>query len=119
MCPPAGSSCQYPEAATDNATAVLSQSGSSLKANFTVTGTDNTGFSFNGPVVGNSFAVIGTFQGQSITYDGYYELTYDCLTQQIDLPSIYLLSQSNISKQNPFGQVALLTSPLTQPCPTH
>jgi hypothetical protein len=119
MCPPTSTSCQYPETATDNATTLLSQSGSSLKMSFTVTGTDNTGFSVNGPVVGNSFSVVGTFQGQSITYDGYYELTYDCLTQQIDLPSIYLVSEANINMTNPFGQVALLTFPLRQPCPAH
>jgi len=117
MCSPVNSSCQYPLQATDDASASLSQSGSSLKVNFTVTGTDNAGFSLSGPVIGNSFLVTGTFQGQSITYNGYFELTYDCLTQQVDLPSLYLVSNSTISMVNPFGQVALLTAPQTQACP--
>ena len=118
MCSPVNSSCQYPLQATDNANASLGQSGSSVKVNFTVTGTDNAGFSLSGPVIGNYFLVTGTFQGQSIIYNGYFELTYDCLTQQIDLPSLYLVNSSAISMVNPFGQVALLTVPQTQACPT-
>ena len=117
LCPPANVTCVYPLDATDNATAAVSQSGASLKANFTLTGTDNTGFSMSGTVTGNAFTLQGAFQGQIITYSGYYELTFDCLTQQIDLPSIYLVNQNSIGVGNPFGQVALLTMPLTQACP--
>jgi hypothetical protein len=121
LCPPGSSSCQYPQDAADNATANLSQSGSTLTMNMVVTGVDNTSFSLSGPVTGNAFAVQGTFnvggQAQTVSYNGYYELTYDCLNQLIDLPSIYLVSASQIGAGNPFGQVALLTVPLNQACP--
>jgi hypothetical protein len=121
LCPPGAGGCQYPQGAADNATAALSQSGSTVSINMVVTGVDNTSFSLSGPVTGNAFLVQGTFnvggQAQTITYNGYFELTYDCLTQLIDLPSVYLVDPTYIGAGNPYGQVALLTAPLNQVCP--
>ena len=117
VCSPLVSSCQYPQQATDDAMASVSQSGSSVKVSFVLTGADNTSFSLSGPITGNAFVLQGTFQGQAVTYYGYYELTYDCLTQLIDLPSLYLVSPANVGVGNQFGQVALLTMPLSQSCP--
>lgn len=121
LCPPGVVSCQFPQDAADNATATLSQSGSTLTMNLVVTGVDNTSFSLTGPVTGNAFSVQGTFnvggQAQTVAYDGYFELTYDCLTQALDLPSLYLVNTSQVSSGNPYGQVALLTVPLNQSCP--
>lgn len=121
LCPPGVAACQFPRDAADNATASLSQSGSTLTMNLVVTGVDNTSFSLSGPVTGNAFAVQGTFnlggQAQTVAYDGYYELTYDCLTQALDLPSLYLVNTGQISSGNLYGQVALLTAPLNQSCP--
>lgn len=121
LCSPGATSCQFPQGAQDNATATLSQSGSALTVNLVVTGADNASFSLTGPVTGNAFSVQGTFnvggQAQTVAYEGYYELTYDCLTQLIDLPSLYLVNAAAIGAGNPFGQVALLTVPLSQTCP--
>ncbi len=121
LCSPSVSSCQFPQGAADNATATLSQSGSTLTMNMVVTGVDNTSFSLTGPVTGNKFTVQGTFnvggQAQTVVYDGYYLPTYDCITQAIDLPSLYLVDTTQISSGNLYGQVALLAVPLNQVCP--
>jgi len=86
-----------------------------------ITGADNTSFSLTGPVTGNKFTVQGTFnvggQAQTVVYNGYYELTYDCITQAIDLPSLYLVDTTQISSGNVYGQVALLAVALNQVCP--
>jgi hypothetical protein len=123
LCPPGASSCQFPQEATDNATATVSQSGSTVTVNMVLTGQDNTSFSLTGPVTGNAFSVQGTFsiggQPQTVTYDGYYELTFDCVTQAVDLPSLYLVNTAVIGSGNLFGQVALLTVPVNQVCPSH
>jgi hypothetical protein len=48
-----------------------------------------TSFTLTGPVTGNAFFVQGTFEEQAVSYNGYYELTYDSLTNANDIPSLY------------------------------
>jgi len=71
MCPLASSSCT---SQTDTATAVVSEgSGGALTLNLTISGTDDTAFSMTGSVTGNAFTAQGTYQGQTIIFDGYYQ----------------------------------------------
>jgi hypothetical protein len=102
-----------PGPSVDTATATLSASSSAtLTANFALTGTDNTSLTMTGPLTGNAFSIQGTYKGQAVTYYGYYELTYDCLNQLVDLPTLYLV---NAADQSQAG--SLLTRPLSQACP--
>jgi hypothetical protein len=101
-----------PGSSVDTATATLTQSSGTLTANLSLTGVDNTSFTMTGPVTGNAFSIQGTFRGQIVTYYGYYELTYDCLNQLVDLPTLYLV---NAADQSQPGD--LLTRPLTSSCP--
>jgi hypothetical protein len=84
-----------PDGTTDTATATLSQSGSTLTVNLVVTGADNTSFTLSGPVTGKAFSVTGTFQGQTVSYSGFYELTFDSVTQVNDIQSLYLVNTTN------------------------
>ncbi|MFZ0759327.1 MAG: hypothetical protein WAM69_05190 [Candidatus Sulfotelmatobacter sp.] len=95
ICQPLDSSC----GTQDNATVTLSESGTTLTANILLTGADNTSFSVAGPVTGNEFSVQGTFQGTTIAYYGYYELTHDAGTGVDDLPSLYLVNTANPSQR--------------------
>jgi len=84
-----------PDGTTDAASATLSESSSgTLSVSMVVTGTDNTTFTMTGPVTGNSFSVQGTFQGQSVSYYGYYELVYNSTTST-NVPSIYFVNATN------------------------
>jgi hypothetical protein len=95
----------------DTATATLSQSGTTLTVNLLLTGADNASFTLTGPVTGNAFSVQGTFQGTSLTYDGYYELTYDAATNANDIPTLYLVN-ATISSTEP-TYAGTLTTPQT------
>jgi hypothetical protein len=95
MCPPASSSCQNPADFTDNATATASENSSSvLTLSLVLTGTDNTNFTLSGPVTGNAVTLQGTFQGQTLTYNGYFEPVYNS-TRQSGVPSLYLVNATN------------------------
>ncbi|HWW16010.1 MAG TPA: hypothetical protein VN310_15220 [Candidatus Dormibacteraeota bacterium] len=95
----------------DTATATLSQSGSNLTVNLLLTGTDNASFTLTGLVTGNAFSVQGTFQGQVVAYYGYYELTYDSLTNANDIPTLYLVNATNSSAEPTYA--GTLTVPQT------
>lgn len=82
ICQPLDQLCQTQTAAQ----ALLGQSGSNLTVNVTLTST-NTPFTLTGPVTGNAFSVQGTFQGQTVSYNGYYEVIND-------VPSLYLVNVS-------------------------
>jgi hypothetical protein len=90
----------------------LSESAETLTANLALTGANNTNLTLTGPVTGKSFSIQGTFQGLVVTYLGYYEITYDCLDQLYDLPTLYL-----VNAQDPSQPGDLLTLPLSQSCP--
>lgn len=91
LCQPLDASCTNPE---DSATANIGQSGTNLTINLLLTGADNTSLTLTGPITGNAFSVQGVFQGQGLLYDGYYELTYDSLTNAYDIPSVYVANAS-------------------------
>jgi hypothetical protein len=73
LCEPLDSACAA--GAKDVATVTLSQSGTTLTVNMVLTGVDNTSFSLTGPVAANYFSAQGTFNGQTVVYDGYYLAT--------------------------------------------
>lgn len=110
MCQPLDTLCAAPQ---DAATATVSQSGTTLTVNLLLTGADNTSLTLTGPVAGNAFSVQGTFQGQAVLYSGYYELTYDSLTNAYDIPSLYV-ANAGCSSSNPQACGNLLTVPQIQ-----
>lgn len=109
LCQPLDTSCTNPQ---DSATATISQSGTNLTVNLLLTGADNTSLTLTGPITGNAFSVQGTFQGQAVLYDGYYELTYDSHTNAYDIPSVYVVNTS-CNASNPQVCGNLLTIPPT------
>jgi hypothetical protein len=92
VCQPLDPSCTNSK---DTATATLSQSGATLTVSLMLTGADNSSFNLTGPVTGNSFSVQGTFQGQSVAYYGYYDLTHGSANS-----SVYLVNATD-SAQSP------------------
>jgi hypothetical protein len=96
ICQPLDISCS---GARDNAAVTLSQSGTTLAVDMLLTGADNTSLALTGPVTGNEFYVQGTFQGTTVAYYGYYELTYDPSTGVDDVPSLYLVNTSSPSQR--------------------
>jgi hypothetical protein len=95
----------------DTAIATLGPSGSTLGVNLLLTGADNASFTLTGPVTANAFSVQGTFQGQTVAYLGYYELTYDSLTNVDDIPTLYLVNATNSSTEPTYA--GTLTVPRT------
>jgi|HubBroStandDraft_1064217.scaffolds.fasta_scaffold00014_61 hypothetical protein len=108
ICQPLDPSCI--NGAEDTATATLSQSGTTLTVNLLLTGADNTSFTVTGPVTGNSFLALGTFQGTAVAYYGYYELTYDSIDNAYDIQTLYLANATNSAQPTYTGT---LTVPLT------
>jgi len=74
----------------DTATATLSENGSTLTANIVLTGVDNTVVTLTGPVAGNFLSIQGTFGGQSVAYDGYFQNAFDSTDGLYDIPTLYL-----------------------------
>jgi hypothetical protein len=97
--------------APDSATATLSQSGSTLSVNLLLSGVDNTSFTLTGPVTGNAFFVLGTFEGQTLAYYGYYELTYDSLDNAFDIQTLYLVNATNPSQPAYAGSLTVPQTP--------
>jgi hypothetical protein len=85
ICQPSSSTCTN---TPDAATATLSESSSgTLTLTLAFTGGPDSGanLTLTGPVTGNAFSVSGTFQGQIVTYYGYYELVKN-------VASVYLVN---------------------------
>ncbi len=109
LCKPLDSPCTNGTA--DSATATLSENSSgNLTVSMILTGVYNTSFTLTGPVTGNFFLVQGTFGGQSVSYDGYYELTADS-GGTLDIPTLYLV---NVACPTPQTCANLLMTPQTQ-----
>lgn len=107
MCPPASASCQNPQDFSDTVTATVSESSSgTLTLGLVLTGTDNTNLTMTGPVTGNAFLVQGTFQGDALTYYGYYEQVYDS-TLQMNVPSLYFVNATNAAQPMYVGTLAV------------
>ncbi len=79
-----------PDGTTASVTATFSEdSSSTLTLNLLAATPESTNFTMNGPVTGAAFLVQGTFQGNPVTYEGYYELN------QALAPSIYFVNATN------------------------
>jgi len=95
-----------PDGTTDSVTATFSEdSSSNLTLGLVATGADNINFTMTGPVTGNAFLVQGIFQGQSVSYQGYFELTPTLV------PSVYFLNTTNAD--HPVYAGTLLPQPPT------
>lgn len=104
LCQPLDSSCA---GTPDSASVTLSQSKTTLTASMVLSGTDNASITLTGAVAGNTFSVSGTFQGTTVTYYGYYELTYDKTSNAYDTQTIYLANAAD-----PSVKAGLLTVPV-------
>jgi hypothetical protein len=76
-----------------------------------LSGVDNTSFTLTGPVTGNAFFVLGTFEGQTLAYYGYYELTYDSLDNAFDIQTLYLVNATNPSQPAYAGSLTVPQTP--------
>jgi len=87
-----------PDGTTDSVTATFSEdSSSTLTLNLVATSPDNTNFTMSGPVTGNAFLVQGTFQGQAVSYAGYFEPTPSLV------PSFYFVNTTNAAQPSYAG----------------
>ena len=87
-----------PDSTTPTVTATFTESSGNLSVGI-VAGA-NVNFSMTGPVTGNAFTVQGQFNGQSVTYNGYREVTHN-------LPSIYFVNATNIADPAYAGTLTL------------
>ena len=98
-------------AASDLFTSVLPSAtinSTTLTLNLLLSGADNASLTLTGPVTGNEFSVQGTYQGQSVSYTGYYEQTDSAADNQ---PALYLVNATNSGQPTYAGT---LTVPQTQ-----
>jgi len=77
-----------PDGTADSVTATLSESSGNLTVGIVGTAPEATNFNLTGPVTGNAFALQGQFGGQSVTYNGYHEVTHN-------LPSLYFVNSTD------------------------
>jgi hypothetical protein len=105
VCQPSSSTCSN---TPDTATATLSESSSgTLTLTLAFTGGPDAGanLTLTGPATGNAFSVSGTFQGQLVTYYGYYELVKN-------VTSVYLVNAtSNTAQPTYAGTLPLYQQP--------
>lgn len=105
VCQPSSSTCTN---TPDTATATLSESSSgTLTLTLAFTGGPDSGanLTLTGPVTGNAFSVSGTFQGQLVTYYGYYELVKN-------VASVYLVNAtSNTAEPSYAGTLPFYQQP--------
>jgi hypothetical protein len=89
-----------PDGTADSVTATLSESSGSLTVGIVGTAPEATNFNLTGPVTGNAFALQGQFNGQPVTYNGYYEVTHN-------LPSVYFQNSTNSANPAYAGTLTL------------
>jgi hypothetical protein len=89
-----------PDGTADSVTATLSESSGNLTVGIVGTAPEATNFNLTGPVTGNAFALQGQFNGQPITYNGYYEVTHN-------LPSVYFQNSTNTANPAYAGTLTL------------
>jgi hypothetical protein len=84
-----------PDGTSQAVTATLSENSSSiLSLGLVGTGTNTLAFSMTGPVIGNAFFLQGTFQAQSVAYEGYFQQILDPTTL-LTTPAIYLVNNTD------------------------
>ncbi|MGA9977366.1 MAG: hypothetical protein WBQ08_01825 [Candidatus Sulfotelmatobacter sp.] len=89
-----------PDGTADTVTATLSESSGVLTAGIVGSAPEVTNFSLSGPVTGNAFALQGQFNGQPVTYNGYYEVTHN-------LPSVYFVNSTDSANPGYAGTLTL------------
>jgi hypothetical protein len=110
ICEPLDSSCTA--GAKDTATATLSENSSStLNVSVVLTGVDNASITLQGPVTGNFISVQGTFNGETVVYDGYAE---NIPSSNFIVPTLYLANVDINSSQPTATYAGTLIVPQTQ-----
>jgi len=105
MCPPSSASCSSSQDFTDNVTATVTQNSSGVvTCSLVLTGIDQANFTLTGPAAGNAVFLQGTFQGNSLTYYGYFEAIG---STQNAVPSLYLVNATNSATPNYVGTLAV------------
>jgi hypothetical protein len=85
MCSPSELSCSSYD---DSVTATVTSKSGQITLSLVLSGKDNTSFSPVGPLIGNAFSVEGTFQGNPVTYYGYFEV-------HANAQSVYLVDSAD------------------------
>ena len=84
-----------PDGAANSVTVTFAEdSNSVVTVNLVALSPDNLALTMTGPATGNSFVVQGTFQGNLVQYEGYFEPVYDPLTQLM-VPGVYFVNATN------------------------
>jgi hypothetical protein len=104
ICPLASTSACSSQSDAVSAAALSESSSGAATLSLVITGTDNTTFTMNGQVTANAFQVQGTFQGQPVIYDGYYE-SYK------GNPALYLVNVTNPATPFAVGTLGLQPVP--------
>jgi len=89
-----------PDGTADTVTATLAESSGVLTVGIVGSAPEVTNFNLAGPVTGHAFALQGQFNGQPVTYNGYYEVTQN-------LPSVYFVNATNIANPAYAGTLTL------------
>jgi hypothetical protein len=82
-----------PDGASDSVTVTLSENSSSVLTANLLGSTSN--FTLSGPVTGNAFSAQGTFQGQQVTYEGYFGVQVIDPVSQLPVTGIYFVNATN------------------------
>lgn len=105
MCPPSADSCSSSQDFTDSVTATVTQnSGGVVTCSLALTGTNQASFTLSGPAAGNAVFLQGTFEGNNLTYYGYFEAIGPT---QNAVPSLYLVNATNSATPNYVGTLAV------------
>lgn len=93
-----------PDGTPEGLTVTLSENSSSaLSANLVGTTPNAINFTLTGPVTGNAFLVQGTYQGQQVTYEGYFGVqVLDPVTNAM-VSGVYFVNATNPSNPSPAG----------------
>jgi hypothetical protein len=94
-------------------TATVGAKSGTLTLSLALSGVNNATFSLTGPEIGNSFSAQGTFQGQGVTYFGYFEQTID-VSAGGEVQSVYLVNADDDCLTNSNTTSTVLQALMTQ-----
>ncbi len=97
MCSPSETSCSDFD---DNVNATVTFKSGQITLNLQLSGADNTSLTVTGPVNGAAFSVLGTYQGSSVTYYGYFEAVYEA-SSGANVQGLYLVNAADPCFANP------------------
>lgn len=93
-----------PDGTSESVTVTLSENSSSvLSANLVGTTPNAINFTLTGPATGNAFLLQGTYQGQQVTYEGYFGVQVLGPITNAMVSGVYFVNSTNPSNLIPAG----------------